>query len=89
MWVRLGSVKGKAPKTLGGEIGILNHVRSYPDRPGRIYLTIDHEGAVYVGCLFFDDERFCEYMAEHLRQCYSMSIDAVGSSEIIATVRPS
>jgi hypothetical protein len=81
-WVRLGSVKGNAPKTLSGEVGILKQVRSYPDRRGRIYLTIDHDGAVYVGCLLFDNEDFCEEMAEHLRQCCSMSIEAVGSSEI-------
>jgi hypothetical protein len=81
-WVRLGTVKGKAPKTLTGEIGILKEVRCYPDRRGRIYLTIDKDGAVYVGCLLLDNEVFCETLADHLRRCYGMSIEAVGSSEL-------
>jgi hypothetical protein len=66
-WVRLGGVHQKAPKTLTGEVGSLKQVRYYPDRPGRIYLTIVHQDAVYVGCLLLDDEGFCEKAFQHLR----------------------
>jgi hypothetical protein len=81
-WVRLGRLKGKAPKTLTGEIGVLKEVRYYEDRPGRVYLTVDHNGTAYVGCLLLDDQSFCKHAFEHLRRCYGMAIEAVGSSEL-------
>jgi hypothetical protein len=67
---------------LKGEVGILKQVRYYLDRRGRIYLTVDNHGIVYVGCLVFDNHGFCEKVFEHLRRCYGMSIDKIGSSEI-------
>jgi hypothetical protein len=81
-WVRLGTVQGKAPKIVAGEIGTLKEVRYYTDRRGRIYLTIDHDGGAYVGCVLFDALVFCEKVAEHLQRCCSMSINAIGSSDI-------
>jgi hypothetical protein len=83
-WVRLGRVKGNAPKTHTGEIGILKEARYYPDCLGRIYLTIDNDGVAYVGCLSLDDEGFCETAFQHLRRCYGMAISEVGSSEIVS-----
>ena len=82
LWIRLGTAGGKAPRALTGEIGILRRVRYYPNRRGRMYLTIHHGRAAYVGCLVIDDEHFCLRMAEHLRRRYGMSIDEIGSSEI-------
>ena len=81
VWVRLGRATGGAPKTLSGEIGRLKDVRYYTDRPGKIYITIDHHG-IYVGCLLFDNYSFCEKMFEHLRRCYGIAISQVGSSEL-------
>ena len=82
VWLRLGRVNAKAAKTCAGEIGILKEVRCHEDRPGRIYLTVAYNGAAYVGCLLFDDERSCQRAFEHLRRCYGMSIEAIGSSEL-------
>ena len=81
-WVRLGRAHARAVKTVTGEIGVLKEVRCYEDRPGRIYLTVDHGRTAYVGCLLFDDQRFCKYAFEHLRRCYGMDIRAVGTSEL-------
>jgi hypothetical protein len=82
LWVRLGRANAKAAKTLTGEIGVLKEVRYYEDRPGRVYLTVDHNGTAYVGSLLLDDQRFCKHAFEHLRRCYGMALDAVGSSEL-------
>jgi hypothetical protein len=81
-WVRLGSARAKAAKKLTGEIGILKEVRYYTHRRGRIYLTTDYAGTLYVGCLVFDNHSFCEKAFEHLRRCYGMNIEAIGSSEL-------
>jgi hypothetical protein len=82
IWVRLGRAHGQGPKKLKGEIGILTEMRRYADRPGKLYLTVDHDGAAYVGCVFCDDQSFCERLFEHFRPCYGMSIDAIGASEL-------
>jgi hypothetical protein len=80
--VRLGRAHARAAKTIDGEIGVLKEVRCYEDRPGRVYLTVDHGGTAYVACVLLDDQRFCKHAFEHLRRCYGMAIQAVGSSEL-------
>lgn len=70
VWVRLGRANAKAPKTLTGEMGILKEVRYHADRRGRIYLTVDNGGALYVGCLVFKNDGFCEKVFEHLRRWF-------------------
>jgi hypothetical protein len=65
-----------------GEIGVLKDVRCHPDRPGRIYLTVEHGGADYVGCLSFKNAAFCEVASAHLRRCYGMFISDIGSSDL-------
>ena len=46
-WVRLGRAHARAAKTITGEIGVLKEVRCYEDRPGRVYLSVDHDGTTY------------------------------------------
>jgi hypothetical protein len=82
LWVRLGRVGAAKPKTLRAEVGCLHRVRCYRDRPGRLYLTIDHDATIYVGCLLFDDHSFCERAFEHLRHCCGMEIETVGASNL-------
>ena len=81
-WVRLGRAHARAAKTITGEIGVLKEVRCYEDRPGRVYLRVDHGGTAYVACVLLDDQGFCQHAFEHLRRCYGMTIEAVGSSEL-------
>ena len=88
VWVRLGTVAGKSPKALTGEVGVLQKVRTYPERRGRMYLTMHLDRAVYVGCLVVENERFCLRLAEHLRRCCGMRIDEVGGSELISPHTP-
>lgn len=78
IWVGI-STRGKSPP---GEIGRLKQVRSYPDKPRRIFLTMENDGAQYTGCLLFDDQVYCERIAELLRGCYDMLIKAVGDLDI-------
>jgi len=81
-WVRLGRMDGNGLKIFRGEIGVLKDVRRHPDRPVRIYLTVDHGGADYVACVPFKNPGLCDMAFEHLRRCYGMIISDVGSSEL-------
>jgi hypothetical protein len=81
-WVRIGTVPCTAPKVVTGEIGVLRAVRYYPERRGRIYLTVDYDDAAYVGCVMIHNEAFGEEMFQHLRRCCSMSLDDIGNSPV-------
>ena len=81
-WVRLGRAHARAAKTITGEIGVLKEARRYEDRRGRIDLKVDHDPNAYLVCLLFHDQRFCKHAFEHLRRCYGMAIQAVGTSEL-------
>ena len=82
IWVRRGTGRKIGPKTIKGEIGTLKEVRYYSERCGRIYLTIEHDGAIYVGCVFIEKDAICRQVLEHLRHCLRMSISAIGDSEL-------
>jgi hypothetical protein len=83
VWVRLGRANAIRAKSLRAEIGNLQEVRRYENRPGKLYLTINYRGAGYVGCLIFDDHSFCERAFEHLRRCCGMEIETVGDLELL------
>lgn len=78
IWVGI-SVRGQSPP---GEAGHLREVRAYPDKPRRIFLTMEHAGAHYVGCLLFDEQIYCERVAEVLRRCCGMLIKEIGDLDI-------
>jgi hypothetical protein len=70
-------------KTVNGEFGILKEARFYPERRGKVYLTIEHNRRVYVGCLVFEKHWFCINAFERLRRCYGMAVSQIGSSELL------
>ena len=57
-WLRLGRAHARAAKTITGEIGVLKEVRCYEDRPGRIYLTVDHAMFVPSCCILVPEMDF-------------------------------
>jgi hypothetical protein len=83
IWTPFGGLWDKHGRILQGEIGVLNKVRYHPKRPGRIYLTMAYEGKEYVGCIFVDDEPFCEQIVEKLRTLCGTPVEAIGSLDII------
>jgi hypothetical protein len=82
IWVYgLGAKTEKQPR---GEVGLLKEVRYYATKPGRLFLTIDHEGEEYTGCLLLDDDQFCAKLAELLKNHYGARLDDIGSLDIPA-----
>jgi hypothetical protein len=53
---------------LNGEIGVLNMFMRAITYRIKCYLVIEHESTRYVGCLIFQDVRFCYQLASMLRQ---------------------
>jgi hypothetical protein len=69
----------------GGEIGVLRNVR-YPSESRRqIFLTMEHEGAEYTGCLFMEYDFSFIAMLKVLENCIGMNIESIGSLEVPAT----
>jgi len=76
------SAKAQRKPNPRGEVGVLTSVRYYPSRQGRLYLIIEDNGEVYVGCLLIDNASFCEQLAERLRAECGSTIETIGSLEI-------
>jgi hypothetical protein len=78
IWVGI-RVRGPSPP---GEYGRLIDVRSYPDKPCRLFLTMEHAGAEYVGCLLFDEAAYCDRVTALLQNCCGMLIKEIGDLDV-------
>jgi hypothetical protein len=79
VWVGIAAPLGRTPI---GEVGRLLEVRRYPDRPSRIFMTMEYDGAHYTGALLFDDNAACAQVYSTLRRYCGASILAVGSLDV-------
>jgi hypothetical protein len=79
-WSWTGGLNNKHPT---GEIGILKSVELSNVQPAdRCFLTIEHEGSSYMGCLLFDDHAFCRYVAKLLDSHCNRPIADIGSLDL-------
>ena len=74
--------QGTCESTLQGEVGVLRRARCYPYNHRQIFLTIEHEGAEYTGCIIMEYEFMGEYMLKFFKDCTDMTIESIGSLEI-------
>jgi hypothetical protein len=72
---------GEANANAKGEIGILKAVRwasRTTSLPDRCFLIVEHENALYIGCLFFDDESVCQRVFLKIQSHIGGSIQQIG-----------
>jgi hypothetical protein len=73
-------IEGRENTFPKGEVGILRWVALTGIRPpDRCYLLMNHEGSSYMGCLLFDDDKFCRYVAQFLESYRNRPIAEIGS----------
>jgi hypothetical protein len=66
-----------------GEVGTLVDVApSKIDPDGKCFLTIDHEGTSYVGCLLFDDGPFCQQIARLMQRHLHYPLEYIGGIDL-------
>ena len=66
-----------------GEVGILDNVRRSIVRPdSSLFMTIKHNGSVYLGRLTFNHEEFCRQVFELLKANCGRSLTEIGSLDI-------
>lgn len=87
IWAWLGGKEKKHPE---GEIGILKSVR-WPGRAGptrlpKCFLVVEHEAALYIGCLLFDNERFCHQVFIELQNHIGEPIQCIGGLDVSHTL---
>lgn len=79
-WIWIGGDENKRPK---GEVGILQDVMlSTVESSSRCYLIIEHDRAVYMGSLLFDDNSFCAQLFALLRDYCGHSIQQIGGLDV-------
>ena len=67
-----------------GEVGIPENVRRSIVRPdSSLFMTIKHNGSVYLGRLSFDRQEVCHQIFELLRANYGRSLSEIGSIEVL------
>jgi len=83
IWTWASGLENTRPK---GETGILRKIELSNILPtDRCFLYIEHEGALYIGCLLVDDSTFCRQIATLLKNYYNRSISEIGSLNISHT----
>jgi hypothetical protein len=73
---------------LEGELGTLKQVRIQDLSSCRIFLTIEHENAHYIGCLFLEDLPFCTAMYDLLKNRIERKIKDIADSELDYPLQP-
>jgi hypothetical protein len=83
-WIWVEGDENKFPE---GEVGNLKCVSLTGIQPAdRCYLLISHEGSTYMGCLQFDDDKFCRYVALFLESYSNRPIAEIGSLDVSYTL---
>jgi hypothetical protein len=79
VWVGLGATQGRNPR---GEVGCLKEIRRYPNRPRRIFITMEYGGAPYTGALLFDENASFEHLYKLLQRYYGSPIVDIGNLDV-------
>jgi hypothetical protein len=80
-WTWVGG--GKKNLRPSGEVGKLVDVTPSKIDPGaRCFLTIEHEGTSYVGCLMFDDGPFCQQVSTLLQRYVRYPLEYIGGIDL-------
>ena len=79
-WIWVEGLENKSPK---GEVGILIWASlTGIQPPDRCYLLMQHEDSSYMGCLLFENDKFCRYIAEFLESYSRHPIAEIGGLDV-------
>jgi hypothetical protein len=83
VWTWIG---GKQDRYLTGEVGILKEARlsesKSPAQTQKCFLVIEHEDALYMGCLLIGDPSFCRQLFILLQDQRGHTIESIGSLDV-------
>ena len=70
-----------------GEVGFLRRVEKSNILPAdRCFLSIDYDGASYIGCLLCSDHVFCSQIVKILQANLNKTIAEIGSIDLTHTL---
>jgi hypothetical protein len=80
VWTWTDGAENKRPR---GEVGILKAVGLSDVQPAdRCFLSIEHKGSRYIGCLLIDDGGFCHQIVKLLQAHCNHSIAEIGGIDV-------
>jgi len=80
VWTWTDGAENKRPR---GEVGILKAVGQSDVQPAdRCFLSIEHKGSRYIGCLLIDDRAFCHQIVKLLQAHCNHSIAEIGGIDV-------
>ncbi|HEY1269776.1 MAG TPA: hypothetical protein VGH16_21130 [Candidatus Binatia bacterium] len=79
VWSWIG---GQRDQYVTGEVGVLREVRMHEAASRKVFLVIDHNARLYMGCLMFNDAAFARAVHELLESHRGESIADIGGLEV-------
>ena len=80
VWTWTDGAENEHPR---GEVGILKAVGLSDVQPAdRCFLSIEHKGSRYIGCLLIDDRVFCHQIVKLLQAHCNHSIAEIGGIDV-------
>lgn len=74
-WLRTG---GNETATAIGEVGVLRDVKTHDAISAKCFLSIDHNGANFIGRISLDSPALCQKLVELLKQHRGEPMSSIG-----------
>jgi hypothetical protein len=74
-WLRTG---GNETATAIGEVGVLRDVKTHDAISAKCFLSIDHNGANFIGRISLDSPTLCQKLVELLKQHRGEPMSSIG-----------
>ncbi|HEY1371853.1 MAG TPA: hypothetical protein VGH50_05235 [Candidatus Binatia bacterium] len=79
VWSWIG---GKRDQYATGEVGVLREVRMHEGESRKVFLLIDHDERLYMGCLLLDDTPFARAVYDLLEKHRGERIEDIGRLDV-------
>lgn len=79
VWSWIG---GKRDQYATGEVGVLREVRMHDLQETKVFLVIDHDERLYMGCVLFDDAPFALAVYDLLQNHRGERIADIGGLDV-------
>jgi hypothetical protein len=81
VWLWIGGKRQSAK----GETGVLIDVKLADNRLPRIFLWMEDSGSTYIGCLLFENARFCREVLKFMKDHLYRTVRSIGDLDVSCT----
>lgn len=79
IWLRTG---GNETASAIGEVGVLRDVKTHDAISAKCFLSIDHNGATFIGRISLDSAAVCQKLVELLKEHRGEPLNSIGDLQL-------